>query len=39
MILTDGTGFISEDLALKCPHDCYNGFVNSEENIQVCSAC
>ncbi|KAL2924650.1 putative RNA-dependent RNA polymerase 3 [Bienertia sinuspersici] len=34
LILTDGTGFISEDLALKCPHNCYNGCVNNEESVQ-----
>uniref|UniRef100_A0A803N8V8 RNA-dependent RNA polymerase n=1 Tax=Chenopodium quinoa TaxID=63459 RepID=A0A803N8V8_CHEQI len=34
LILTNGTGFISEDLALRCPHNCYNGSVNSEGNVQ-----
>ncbi|XP_021848594.2 probable RNA-dependent RNA polymerase 5 isoform X3 [Spinacia oleracea] len=34
LILTDGTGFISEDLAMKCPHNCINGRVNNEEDIQ-----
>ncbi|CAO2822916.1 unnamed protein product [Amaranthus hypochondriacus] len=34
MILTDGTGFISEDLAFRCPHNCYNGYVNDEEKFQ-----
>ncbi|XP_021741422.1 probable RNA-dependent RNA polymerase 3 [Chenopodium quinoa] len=34
MILTDGTGFISEDLALRCPHNCTNGCVNSEDDDQ-----
>ncbi|XP_021723566.1 probable RNA-dependent RNA polymerase 5 [Chenopodium quinoa] len=34
LIFTDGTGFISEDLALRCPHNCFNGYVNNEENDQ-----
>ncbi|KNA07393.1 hypothetical protein SOVF_172300 [Spinacia oleracea] len=35
MIFTDGTGFISEDLAVRCPHNCFNGYVNNDENVQA----
>ncbi|XP_059431763.1 probable RNA-dependent RNA polymerase 3 isoform X2 [Corylus avellana] len=33
-ILTDGTGFISEDLALLCSHDIYKGEQIRDENIE-----
>ncbi|XP_074273775.1 putative RNA-dependent RNA polymerase 5 isoform X2 [Silene latifolia] len=33
-IHTDGTGFISEDLALKCPLNCFMGFAPDENNIK-----
>ncbi|KAK9715398.1 hypothetical protein RND81_06G162200 [Saponaria officinalis] len=33
-IHTDGTGFISEDLALRCPMNCFKGFVPDENNIK-----
>lgn len=35
-IHTDGTGFISEDLALLCPHNFYKGEQIRDENIEVC---
>lgn len=35
-IHTDGTGFISEDLALLCPHNFYKGEQSIDENIEVC---
>lgn len=34
-IHTDGTGFISEDLALKCPQNCFKGIVLDDRDIQV----
>jgi hypothetical protein len=35
-IHTDGTGFISEDLALLCPHNFYKGEQIRDENVEVC---
>jgi hypothetical protein len=32
----DGTGFISEDLALLCPRNIYKGEQIRDENIEVC---
>ncbi|XP_062149198.1 probable RNA-dependent RNA polymerase 5 isoform X1 [Alnus glutinosa] len=34
-IHTDGTGFISEDLALLCPHNLYKGEQIRDENIEL----
>lgn len=35
-IHTDGTGFISEDLALLCPSSLYRGEQMRDANIEVC---
>lgn len=35
MIHTDGTGFISEDLAMKCPQHIYRGKCSIPTDIQV----
>ena len=34
-IHTDGTGFISEDLALRCPRNCYHGSFPDDPNFEV----
>ncbi|GAB2292381.1 hypothetical protein Dimus_026623 [Dionaea muscipula] len=34
LVHTDGTGFISEDLALRCPRNCYQGSLLSNQNIE-----
>lgn len=31
---TDGTGFISEDLALRCPRNCYHGSFPDDPNFE-----
>nr|XP_018676824.1 PREDICTED: probable RNA-dependent RNA polymerase 5 isoform X2 [Musa acuminata subsp. malaccensis] len=36
MIHTDGTGFISEDLAMKCPQHIYRGKCSIPTDIQKC---
>ena len=36
-IHTDGTGFISEDLAMKCPGNIYKGHCSIPGDIQVCN--
>ncbi|GMH16524.1 hypothetical protein Nepgr_018365 [Nepenthes gracilis] len=33
LIHTDGTGFISEDLALRCPRNCYKGSSERYSNV------
>lgn len=38
LIHTDGTGFISEDLALLCPKDLLKGDYISKEYIEVCDS-
>ncbi|KAK0572333.1 hypothetical protein LWI29_030053 [Acer saccharum] len=35
LIHTDGTGFISEDLALKCPKNVLKGKCSNDDNIEV----
>lgn len=35
MIHTDGTGFISEDLAVKCPKNIYRGHCLNPNNVEV----
>ena len=35
-IHTDGTGFISEDLALLCPNNLHRGHHIRDETIEVC---
>ncbi|KAK2650448.1 hypothetical protein Ddye_017937 [Dipteronia dyeriana] len=34
LIHTDGTGFISEDLALKCPRNVFKGKCSNDDNIE-----
>ncbi|KAK0572519.1 hypothetical protein LWI29_032755 [Acer saccharum] len=34
LIHTDGTGFISEDLALKCPKNVFKGKCSNDDNIE-----
>lgn len=34
-IHTDGTGYISEDLAMMCPKDFYNAKYMKDESIEV----
>ena len=36
LIHTDGTGFISHDLALKCPKNQFKGTCLGASNIEVC---
>jgi hypothetical protein len=36
LIHTDGTGFISHDLALKCPKNQFKGTCLRASNIEVC---
>ncbi|KAG6493268.1 hypothetical protein ZIOFF_048246 [Zingiber officinale] len=36
LIHTDGTGFISEDIALKCPHHIFKGKCSTPMSNQVC---
>ena len=35
LILTDGTGYISEDLALRCPNNLYKGECLVNDDIEV----
>ena len=38
LILTDGTGFISEDLALRCPNNLCRGKYMTNGNSDVCDS-
>ncbi|RVW38366.1 putative RNA-dependent RNA polymerase 3 [Vitis vinifera] len=38
LILTDGTGFISEDLALRCPNNLCRGKYMNNGNSDVCDS-
>lgn len=35
LIHTDGTGYISEDIAMKCPKDFYNAKFIKDEHFEV----
>ena len=35
LIHSDGTGYISEDLALKCPKNVFKGSVVNGDNVEV----
>lgn len=39
LIHTDGTGFISEDLALKCPTYVYKEKCTNDDSTEVCLLC
>ena len=36
LIHTDGTGFISEDLALECPMNVFKGQAKHDAGLKVC---
>ena len=37
LIHTDGTGYISEDLALLCPKNIHEGICNNDKDVEVFS--
>lgn len=36
LIYTDGTGFVSPDIAVKCPGRIYKGKCSHDQEIEVC---